>query len=161
MADEVGQVRMQVQLEKEALERARTQRAADRYLLILLLGSQFCDTCRLVCLRASAPGPACYPLTCSQSQPLFGFLKVIPEQQTIEPSSRHRCTRNSHFGLISLLGNAVLIAHCMRQAVCFSCVNTNGVAGRPGLSRSPTNKSSLHRRLWRAKNLWKQLALLS
>ncbi|KAL0021694.1 hypothetical protein WJX79_001117 [Trebouxia sp. C0005] len=30
MADEVGQVRMQVQLEKEALERARTQRAADR-----------------------------------------------------------------------------------------------------------------------------------
>jgi hypothetical protein len=33
MADEVGQVRMQVQLEKEALERARSQRAADRYLL--------------------------------------------------------------------------------------------------------------------------------
>ena len=31
MADELGQVRMQLQLEKEALERARTQRAADRY----------------------------------------------------------------------------------------------------------------------------------
>ena len=30
MADELGQVRMQLQLEKEALERARTQRAADR-----------------------------------------------------------------------------------------------------------------------------------
>lgn len=33
MADELGQVRMQLQLEKDALERARTQRAADRYLL--------------------------------------------------------------------------------------------------------------------------------
>ena len=30
MADELGQVRMQLQLEKEALERARSQRAADR-----------------------------------------------------------------------------------------------------------------------------------
>ena len=30
MADELGQVRMQLQLEKQALERARTQRAADR-----------------------------------------------------------------------------------------------------------------------------------
>lgn len=30
MTDELGQVRMQLQLEKEALERARTQRAADR-----------------------------------------------------------------------------------------------------------------------------------
>ncbi len=66
MADEVGQVRMQVQLEKEALERARTQRAADRYLLLLLLGSQPCDKCHLVCLKASMPGPACDPLTCSQ-----------------------------------------------------------------------------------------------
>ncbi len=65
MADEVGQVRMQVQLEKEALERARTQRAADRYMLLLLLVS-LCDKCRLVCLKASTPGPACGPLTCSQ-----------------------------------------------------------------------------------------------
>lgn len=30
MADELGQLRMQLQLEKDALERARTQRAADR-----------------------------------------------------------------------------------------------------------------------------------
>ena len=30
MTDELGQVRMQLQLEKEALERARSQRAADR-----------------------------------------------------------------------------------------------------------------------------------
>ena len=67
MADEVGQVRMQVQLEKEALERARTQRAADRYLLLLLLGSQLCDKFRLGCLTASTPGPACDPFTCSQS----------------------------------------------------------------------------------------------
>ncbi len=65
MADEVGQVRMQVQLEKEALERARTQRAADRYLLLLLFVS-LCDKCRLVCLKASMPGPACDPLTCYQ-----------------------------------------------------------------------------------------------
>ena len=57
MADEVGQVRMQVQLEKEALERARTQRAADRYLLLLLLS--LCDKSRLVCLKALMPGPAC------------------------------------------------------------------------------------------------------
>lgn len=34
MTDELGQVRMQLQLEKEALERARTQRAADRYIYI-------------------------------------------------------------------------------------------------------------------------------
>ena len=33
MADELGQVRMQLQLEKDALERARSQRAADRCLL--------------------------------------------------------------------------------------------------------------------------------
>lgn len=31
MTDELGQLRMQVQMEKDALERARTQRAADRY----------------------------------------------------------------------------------------------------------------------------------
>lgn len=37
MADELGQVRMQLQLEKEALERARTQRAADRYIMQPLL----------------------------------------------------------------------------------------------------------------------------
>ena len=30
MTDELGQLRMQLQLEKDALERARTQRAADR-----------------------------------------------------------------------------------------------------------------------------------
>ena len=30
MADELGQVRMQLQMEQEALQRARTQRAADR-----------------------------------------------------------------------------------------------------------------------------------
>lgn len=30
MTDELGQMRMQLQLEKEALERARSQRAADR-----------------------------------------------------------------------------------------------------------------------------------
>ena len=30
MTDELGQVRLQLQMEKDALERARTQRAADR-----------------------------------------------------------------------------------------------------------------------------------
>jgi len=79
MADEVGQVRMQVQLEKEALERARTQRAADRYLLRLLIGSQLCGKCCLVCSKTSAPGPACDSLTCSQPQQLFGFLKAMPD----------------------------------------------------------------------------------
>ena len=37
MADELGQVRMQLQLEQEALQRARTQRAADRSAFLVCL----------------------------------------------------------------------------------------------------------------------------
>jgi len=80
-----------------------------------------------------------------------------------KPSSRDTCTRNvqldsSQFGQTE---NLVLIAHCVGQTSSSSCFNANGAAGRPGPSRSPMNKSSLHRRLWRATSLWKQLALLS